>query len=173
VIGTDVRQLLPCVYRQPHTRLLKSGGQRHFNNGVCCNVLLPLWLLRPSPATLQRRLPTFGDTGVTSIATITSFVQATLTAIYPIGAIYTNATVATNPGTLLGFGTWTAFGAGRVMVGNGGGFSAGATGGSADAVVVSHTHTATVNRPRSHSPIYQVTACHPAGAVSVVAAQTV
>jgi hypothetical protein len=44
---------------------------------------------------------------------------------------------------LFGFGTWAAFGAGRVMIGNGGGFTAGATGGSADAVVVSHTHTAT------------------------------
>jgi len=82
----------------------------------------------------------------TAIAT-TAFVQAaaalTLAAIYPVGSIYTNATVSTNPATLLGFGTWTAFGAGRVMIGNGGGFSAGATGGSADAVVVSHTHTAT------------------------------
>jgi len=62
--------------------------------------------------------------------------------LFPVGAIYT-ATVATNPGTLLGFGTWTAFGAGRVLIGNGGGFSAGATGASADAVVVSHSHTAT------------------------------
>ena len=43
----------------------------------------------------------------------------------------------------MGFGTWTAFGAGRVMIGNGGGFSAGATGGSADAITVSHTHTFT------------------------------
>jgi hypothetical protein len=80
-----------------------------------------------------------GGTGVTSAAAITSLVGNLL---FPIGAIY-SATVATNPGTLLGFGTWTAFGAGRVMVGNGGGFSAGATGGSADAITVSHTHTAT------------------------------
>jgi hypothetical protein len=66
---------------------------------------------------------------------------------YPVGSIYTNATNATNPGTLLGFGTWTAFGAGRVAVG----FDAGnalfdtaeETGGSADAITVSHTHTAT------------------------------
>jgi hypothetical protein len=66
---------------------------------------------------------------------------------YPVGSIYTNATNATNPGTLLGFGTWTAFGAGRVAVG----FDAGnvlfdtaeETGGSADAIVVTHTHTAT------------------------------
>jgi hypothetical protein len=37
--------------------------------------------------------------------------------LFPVGSIYTNATNATNPGTLLGFGTWTAFGAGRVAVG--------------------------------------------------------
>lgn len=36
---------------------------------------------------------------------------------YPVGSIYMNASVATNPGTLLGFGTWTAFGAGKVPVG--------------------------------------------------------
>jgi len=83
---------------------------------------------------------TFG-TSNTQLAT-TAFVQAALAALHPVGSIYT-ATVATNPGTLLGFGTWTAFGAGRVLIGDGGGFSAGATGGSADAVVVSHTHTAT------------------------------
>ena len=84
-------------------------------------------------------------TNTTALAT-TAFVQAaaalTLAAAYPVGSIYT-ATVSTNPATLLGFGTWTAFAAGRVMIGNGGGFSAGATGGSADSIVVSHTHTAT------------------------------
>jgi hypothetical protein len=93
-------------------------------------------------------LPT-GTTGVTqatatsstTLAT-TAFVQAVAQTLFPVGAIYT-ATVSTNPATLLGFGTWTAFGAGRTIIGNGGGFSAGATGGSADAVVVSHTHTAT------------------------------
>lgn len=37
--------------------------------------------------------------------------------IYPVGSIYTNAAVSTNPGTLLGFGTWTAFGSGKVLVG--------------------------------------------------------
>ena len=37
--------------------------------------------------------------------------------IYPVGSIYTNAAVSTNPGTLLGFGTWAAFGAGKVPVG--------------------------------------------------------
>lgn len=37
--------------------------------------------------------------------------------IYPIGSVYINAAVATNPNTLLGFGTWAAYGAGRVLVG--------------------------------------------------------
>lgn len=37
--------------------------------------------------------------------------------VYPVGSIYTNSSDATNPATLLGFGTWIAFGAGRVPVG--------------------------------------------------------
>jgi hypothetical protein len=106
-------------------------------------------------------LPT-GATGITqsygnsstSLAT-TAFVQAALAAIYPVGSIYTNATVSTNPATLLGFGTWTAFGAGRVMAGfnasNALFDTAEKTGGSADSIVVSHTHSATVNEtPHSH-----------------------
>ena len=86
----------------------------------------------------------------TAVAT-TAFVQAALAAMYPVGSIYTNASVSTNPATLLGFGTWTAFAAGRVMVGFDSGNAlfdtAEETGGSADAVTVSHTHTATVTDP--------------------------
>jgi hypothetical protein len=70
-----------------------------------------------------------------------------LQALYPVGSVYSNATSGTNPATLLGFGTWTAFGAGKVMVGLDSGdatFSTvGNVGGSKDAIVVSHTHTAT------------------------------
>jgi len=88
----------------------------------------------------------YGDND-TSLAT-TAFVQAALQALYPVGSIYTNATNATNPATLFGFGTWTAFGAGRVPVGfdstNALFDAAEETGGSADAIIVSHTHTATV-----------------------------
>ena len=77
-------------------------------------------------------------TNTTQVAT-TAFVTSALQTLYPVGSIYTS-TVSTNPNTLFGFGTWVAYAAGRVLLGNGGGFSAGATGGSADAVVVSHTH---------------------------------
>lgn len=94
-------------------------------------------------------------TNTTQFAT-TAFVTAALSAVYPVGSVYINAGVSTNPATLLGFGTWTAFGAGKVLVGLD---SADTlfdtleeTGGSKDAVVISHTHTATVTDPgHSHS----------------------
>ena len=53
----------------------------------------------------------------TGTVTIGSNTATTLQAVYPVGSIYINAAVSTNPATLLGFGTWAAFGAGRVMVG--------------------------------------------------------
>jgi hypothetical protein len=61
--------------------------------------------------------------------------------IYPVGCIYTT-TVATNPNTIFGFGTWTEFGQGRVLVSHAasGTFNtAGATGG-AETVDIAHTH---------------------------------
>jgi len=94
-------------------------------------------------------------TATTQLAT-TAFVTAALQAAYPVGSIYINASSSTNPNALLGFGTWEAFGAGRVLVG----FNASdalfdtleETGGSKDATVVSHTHTATVTDPgHTHS----------------------
>lgn len=54
--------------------------------------------------------------GQVSFTTLTG-VTATIANAYPVGSIYMNATNATNPGTLLGFGTWTAFGEGRVLIG--------------------------------------------------------
>jgi hypothetical protein len=96
-------------------------------------------------------------TNNTTVAT-TAFVQAALNALYPVGSIYINATSSTNPGTSLGFGTWTAFGAGRVPVGFDAGDplfdSAEETGGSKNAVVVAHTHTfsaATGNQSADHT----------------------
>ena len=85
-----------------------------------------------------------GGTGVGTMANLAIEIGKLL---YPVGSLYYNSSVTTNPATLLGFGTWTAFGAGRVPVG----YNASnalfdtleETGGSADAIVVSHTHTAT------------------------------
>jgi len=106
-------------------------------------------------------LPT-GTTGVTqssgnsstALAT-TAFVQAAFQILHPVGSIYINATNSTNPGTLLGFGTWTAFGAGRVPVGfnaaNALFDTAEETGGSADSTLPSHTHTFTGTALAAHT----------------------
>jgi hypothetical protein len=98
----------------------------------------------------------YGDSS-TKLAT-TAFVQAALQLLYPVGSIYTNSSVSTNPGTLFGFGTWTAFGAGRVMVGLDAGDTsfdtAEETGGSKNAIVVAHTHTGTTDSSGSHAHTY-------------------
>jgi hypothetical protein len=82
-----------------------------------------------------------GGTGASSVAAAVSNLSAS---IYPVGSIYINAGVTTNPATLLGFGTWTAFGAGRVLVGLNTSDSAfdtlQETGGSKNAIVVDHSH---------------------------------
>ncbi len=69
--------------------------------------------------------------------------------IYPVGGLYIS-TLSTNPGTLLGIGTWIAFGEGRVLIGVGTSdavYAAAATGGvsthkltSAESGVPIHTH---------------------------------
>ena len=90
---------------------------------------------------------------MTGTLTVGGNTAATLQAVYPVGSIYINATVATNPATLLGFGTWAAFGAGRVMVGidsTDTDFDAAEETGGAKTVTLttsqipSHTHTATL-----------------------------
>lgn len=95
-----------------------------------------------------------GGTGASSVAAAVSNLSLS---IYPVGSIYINAGVTTNPATLLGFGTWSAFGSGRVLVGLNTSDSAfdtlQETGGSKDAIVVSHTHTATVTDP-GHTHTY-------------------
>ena len=59
-------------------------------------------------------------TKVASQQSIKAYVDAAITAtklaLYPIGCIYINIT-GTNPNTELGFGTWTAFGAGKTLIG--------------------------------------------------------
>jgi len=100
---------------------------------------------RSAAASLTNKTTTtesFGDNS-TKLAT-TAFVQAALKALYPIGTIYIS-TSGTNPASTFGFGTWEAFGAGKVLVGQDTGDTSfdtlGETGGSKDAIVVSHTHT--------------------------------
>ena len=75
--------------------------------------------------------------------------------IYPVGSVYTNANSNVNPSTLLGFGTWVPFGVGKVLVGTNAADTTfntlGATGGSKNAVVVSHTHAMSAGGHHRHS----------------------
>ena len=82
----------------------------------------------------------------TRLAT-TAFVQDALANnVYPVGSIYLSV-VATNPVSLFGFGTWVAFASGRALVGINAANpimnTVEETFGSADSVVVSHTHSVT------------------------------
>jgi hypothetical protein len=118
------------------------------------DLLSPTFTGTPALPTGTTAVTQSAANNTTAVAT-TAFVQAAATAVlqllHPVGSVYINATDSTNPGTLLGFGTWSAFGAGRVPVG----FDAAdplfdtaeETGGSKNAIVVSHTHTATVTDP--------------------------
>jgi len=54
---------------------------------------------------------------VTLAATAATTAAIVNALVYPVGSIYFNMAVATNPATLLGMGTWVAYGAGRVLVG--------------------------------------------------------
>jgi hypothetical protein len=86
-----------------------------------------------------------GGTGASTAAGAASALAVEIgKLLYPVGSIYNNISVSTNPATLLGFGTWVAI-TGRVIVGLDSGDTAfdtvGETGGSKDAIVVSHTHS--------------------------------
>lgn len=93
-----------------------------------------------------------------NISSILSSTNA-LQAAYPVGSIYMNAKSNTNPASLLGFGTWQQYAAGRVLLGRGSGGGGTyntreAEGGSKDAIVVSHNHSASssnYNLSHTHS----------------------
>jgi hypothetical protein len=153
-LGSD-----PISSADDHLRLIKSTIKATFPNinaavtktAAEINGLAPL----ESPTfTGTPTAPTASPgTNTTQVAT-TAFVAAALQAVYPVGSIYINAAVDTNPATLLGFGTWVAFGAGRVMVGQNTSDASfdvlEETGGSKDAIAVSHTHTASTNSTGAH-----------------------
>jgi len=97
-----------------------------------------------------------GGTGASTAAgAATALATAFGNLLFPVGSIYSNANNGTNPGTLLGFGTWTALGAGRMLVGYSAGDplfgTAGNTGGSRDAIVVSHTHSGSTDTVAAHT----------------------
>lgn len=147
----------PLAFADDHLRLIKSTVKATFPNiagavtkthtEINTAVDQAAASLARSGGTMTGAITLSGNASADLHAVPRQQVVSLIQAMYPVGSVYINATNATNPGTLLGFGTWTAFGAGRVPVGfdstNPLFDTAEETGGSADAVVVSHTHTAT------------------------------
>ena len=132
----------------------------YINNGVASAVSVDLSTLAPKASPGLTGTPTAPtaavDTNNTQIATC-GFVRNaiakyapmldTMKKIYPVGSIYMS-TVSTNPATLLGFGTWEAMPAGRVLLAQGKSdwgttYEAGSSGGEA-------THQLTVGELPSH-----------------------
>lgn len=73
----------------------------------------------------------------------------TLDAVYPVGSVYISFN-ATSPEVLFGFGKWSKI-EGRFLFASDSTHDSGTTGGSNDAVVVSHTHDGTADRDGSHT----------------------
>ena len=92
--------------------------------------------------TIDTTVTTSSDNLITSGAVKTAL-NALMEALYPVGSIYMNVTNGTNPGTLLGFGTWTAI-EGRFIIGADSTYTAGGTGGGA-------TKTIGVNNLPAHN----------------------
>lgn len=119
---------------------------------------------------------TGGEIQITSAGTLKTTTLATiLGTVYPVGCIYTT-TVVTNPGTVLGVGTWDALGAGRCLIGDGGGYTAGNTGGAATHTLITaempgHAHTVQIST--NLTPTDVIGAGHTAGLAGNVSTTTV
>jgi hypothetical protein len=107
-----------------------------------------------------------GPQGIQGVAGQDGAVDAS--AAWPVGSIFISA-VSTNPSTLLGFGTWSAIGAGRVLVGqdtNDTDFDTlGETGGA-------KTHTLTIAEMPSHTHVQTNNSATTGGLVGYAARDT-
>lgn len=102
------------------------------------------------------------DDGVTTdkiiddAITFDKIAQGVLDKIYPIGSIYSNADDNTDPSTLLGFGTWSPFGAGEVMVGidsTDPDFDIVGSGTNTNGTTGAKTHTLSINEMPAHDHV--------------------
>jgi len=100
-----------------------------------------------SAVTATTQTSTDSSTKVATTAFVQSAATAAAQAAYPVGSIYMNASNSTTPATLLGFGSWSALGAGQMLLGagtnSGNTFTAGSSGGNYAPQLLSHTHSAT------------------------------
>lgn len=124
------------------TGLVYAGGDanRDYSAGATTRVYLAVSSYRVNRA-VDGLLVSHNQDGTLS--------DSTLAQIYPVGSIYINASDSTSPATLFGFGTWEAFGEGRVMVGK----AASGTFDTAGATMGAETHTLTAGEMAHTHPV--------------------
>ena len=102
-----------------------------------------------SSVTATTQPTTDNSTKVATTEFVKSIFVNMLSSIYPVGSIY-SSTNGINPGTIFGMGVWSPIGEGKFLISAGSSYAVGSTGGTKDAVVVSHSHT--INDPgHTHS----------------------
>lgn len=181
-VGTDA-----LAFADDHLRLVKSTIKNTFPNVTGAvtkthtqlnNTVDKSGDTMTGPLTLPGAPTNANHAATKAYVDAATGITAFLSAAYPVGSIYINATSTTNPATLLGFGTWVEFGAGRVMVGQNTSDTAfdvlEETGGSKDAIVVAHTHTVSgsTDSAGTHSHTYSAGLTSGGGSTTASAYET-
>ena len=103
------------------------AAKKHINKGIMAQITVRqpdnlTALINPPDTTQNFAHPNIGGAGAVLDASDSPLTIAQMDtnwkSVYPVGSIYINATDATNPADLIGFGTWEAFGKGRVLLGH-------------------------------------------------------
>ena len=151
ITNTDVSAGAAINAEKIHDGTVSNTEFGHLN-GVTSAIQTQFNAISFDSAGLQTQLNAL-DTAKTTLTAVFSM-------IYPVGSIYINAGVSTSPATLMGFGTWSRYGEGRVLVSQSVSDTEfdtlGETGGSKThtlsvSELPSHTHTHTVKTGRSFS----------------------
>lgn len=138
---------LSIVYRLTKGSPLTSAEHDANLHAIVTSATVGLDALATTSATQTAAIAANTTSIATNAAAIAAAPLSIMQTIYPVGSLYIS-TSATNPATILGFGTWVAYAAGRVLVGvnTTGTFNTlGATGGEEthtllEAEIPQHTH---------------------------------
>jgi hypothetical protein len=123
-----------------------TTAELNYIDGVTSNVQTQMDTKAPLASPALTGTPTAptasAGTNTTQVAT-TAFVAASTNEAFPVNSVFISV-VSTNPATLLGYGTWVAFGEGRMLIGVDGTYTNGSTGGAS-------THTLTTAEMPAHT----------------------